>query len=206
MEESNKLILNEASKEESATDTLKGDESNALIDLNATSKRMFVMQNSTDTLVDEMTKIAQKDSFVKTETKETINGKLVNLELTDAAAPTSPNPHFHKTHPLVNELQTQVNVNNVSTSTSGLPDFVAFAKFRYINDRIRHFNEKNFNEENLFNFDNSNESNKTDLSRKNSTNGNSEYSELNGDSESNANGPKRAVSKSIPIQKKKHVN
>jgi len=54
----------------------------------------------------------------------------------------------NSTNNISNEPFTQPRLinNNVSTSTSGLSDYVTSAKFRYINDTIKSF-EKNFNEQ-----------------------------------------------------------
>lgn len=97
-------------------------------------------------------------------------------------------------------------LNSVSTSTSGLSDYVTSAKFRMINDTIKYF-ERSFNEENNF-YNNSNEislkSNQFNSINENIYNSNSNNNknlELNLKPNEKLNG-KRQASNSIPIVKK----
>jgi hypothetical protein len=140
---------------------------------------LLLMQNSTDTLVDEnllKSSLAQKNKREPLVVDTNLNGSS-NLENPNAnnngrasstsnsngessqsstSTSTIPSPTLSTTN--IRNLIANNNENNqivsahnknrtlktISTSTSGLSDFVESSKFRYLNDTIKYF-EKNFN-------------------------------------------------------------
>ena len=126
--------------------------------------------------------LAQKSSF-STSTAETSTTPLSSSIPSPASFTIHNNFRKHSANNSNNGL------NTVSTSTSGLSDYVASAKFRIINDKIKYFNDNNFNDSNenkIFKSNDLIESNDLDQRLKTSEN-------LNG---------KRLTSNSIPIVKK----
>ncbi len=129
------------------------------------------------------------------------NGSLVLLAQKTAFSQTSstplsssiPSPASLTIHNNLKKSFYNNGINSVSTSTSGLSDYVTSAKFRMINDTIKYF-EKSFNEENNFHdscSNNNNNNNKASLTDENI--------------QSKENGclvMKRQASNSIPIAKK----
>ena len=109
------------------------------------------------------------------------------------------------------------NINNVSTSTSGLSDYINCAKFRFINDSIKSF-EKQFNNEQprlseppsqngVSNSEggliNHNEISRELMSKPSKSNGHCKPNQAPSLKPINGNGPtKRIASNSIPILKK----
>jgi len=140
---------------------------------------LLLMQNSTDTLVDEnllKSSLAQKNKREPLVVDTNLNGSS-NLENSNAnnngrassasnsngessqsstSTSTIPSPTLSTTNiknliannsdnnQIVSAHNKNRTLKTISTSTSGLSDFVESSKFRYLNDTIKYF-EKNFN-------------------------------------------------------------
>ena len=128
------------------------------------------MQNSTDTIVDAKingTNLINDNKLLAGLSIETADAKLNGnsssagesaSESSNSSTIPSPtlsttnlkNIQFTNGNSQATASKNVINTNCMSTSTSGLSDYVESAKFRYLNDTIKYF-EKNFNNLDLVN-------------------------------------------------------
>jgi hypothetical protein len=156
---------NETQKNEQTTQT---NHENGADDLIKSNNSLFLMQNSTETIVNETLLKSQRSmpppdtppttlrEFLNIDTSKKIatNSLSSNGESSQSSASTStmPSPTLSSDNLTINKNFAQNQSQNrclktMSTSTSGLSDFVESSKFRYLNDTIKYF-EKNFNNKN----------------------------------------------------------
>jgi hypothetical protein len=116
-----------------------------------------MMQMSTDTLVEDphsessSKKVQQTNLDVLFETNQKSNAELVKSSESSSTPLSSSIPSLNSSLMFINNnnnnsnIKKVSNINDVSTSTSGLSEYVNSNKFRYINESIKSF-EKNFND------------------------------------------------------------